>query len=923
MRYLFIYLLYLFGISESINQNTLINVNNVIYPNSTLFSHNIIRDYNYNLQYYNNTWLDNQINYTIDKNINYNELYNFKEYKLRYKFIDRENENLYYSNNFTIAYINASYTINDLNNEILLKWNNINFIGNNSLYLNYYYHNKIYKYENFNEININNIHIIDLNDILKKLFVLNFTFVIKNNDYNIKEYIHFDHNNLTRILTNKTHTSKSYCLINYCKNNLGKEAEICINNKIYKSFCHAFCYNENFNSIKSFSDLKKCNSTLNKVIPNQTYNTISSTPTTQFNNIGLSVNKIIFPYNNSFKITGISSNFSYILQYFDNIWYNTKYTNNIDKPFNIIYNDLLKFKNYTLRYKLIDDNIIVFSNNFNIAYIDLEYKVNKINKTIDIDWKNINFISNNTLLIDYYYSNKTNIAPKLIEENIDNNHNIDIMKYLEKYILYKVKFLIKSNEYNITKYIDISHDYLVKMVYNNSYSRYKLCVEKYCKKMNDKKHEVCINNKKYKSACHLICNNEYFESLDEIKKCDNNLESTIQPTLLPKTILPSTFDPLKKLTQSTITSTTIDLITKTIITPTTTQEKYTPTTTQEEYTPTTTQEDLSITPTTTDKDLLITPTKITTTNQTFTSQRFLKTPIKYNNKLDNYELIFTGIQSCNNNKRCNNAKRFSTAKDNDHTKHLLNNNDLMVETCLIFCDNHINCKGVYIFYGLDNNFKCRTLTNLGNSNGSNTILYDYSYKYIGNREILSTPTTTETQTLTTTLTITETQTLTTTPTKTETQTLTTKLTITDTQTLSKSLINNHIVSKLNNSKNNNLNHKNKDSKSPKYILYALIIIGILFLFCIMLILSKRKKKTKNFKEKVESYYNNLERPNFSNAIEINNYSKLNKNKEDPNYRTYNNQIYESNIKYNVETDKDNNMENNITFDKDLNTTTEF
>jgi len=945
MRYLFIYLIYLYCIPESISQNTLINVNNVIYPNSTLVNHNITQEYNYNLQYYNNTWLNDQINYNITKNIDYDTLYHFKEYKLRYKFI--KNENIYYSNYFKIAYINASYVINNLNNEILLKWNNVNFNGNNSLYLNYYYHDKIFKYENFNEININNIHIIDLNDILKKLFILNFTFVIKNNNYDIKEYLHFDHNNLTKILTNKTHTSRSYCLMNFCKNNLDKKAEICINNRNYKSFCHAFCYNENFNSIKLFNDIKKCNSTSTKLSTSSTYNTNPITPLTQLNDISISVNKVIFPYNNNFNITGISSNFSYILQYYDTIWHDTNYISNIDNPFNINYNNLLKYKKYTLRYKLIDDNIIIFSNNFNIAYIDLQYKINQINKTIDIDWNNINFISNNTLLIDYYYSNKTKYPPKLIEENIKNNHNINIMKYIEKYILYEMKFLIKSNKYNITNYIDISHDGLVKIVYDNSYSRYRLCVEKYCKTIIDKKYEVCINNKKYKSACHLICNNEYFESLDELKRCDSNnqtnnnnqtntfIQSTIQPTLLPKTVGTSILLTQKKITPTTIT-TTPSTITLTPSTITATPSTITPST--------------------------ITPSAITTIPSTVTSIGIPKTSIKYNNKLENYELVFTGIQSCKNNKRCENAKRFSTAKDNDHTKHLLKDDDLMVETCLIYCDNHINCKGVYIFYGLNNHFKCRTLTNLGNNNGSTTILYDYSYKYIGKREILTTQTTTDTQTLTSTQTTTDTQTLTT-QTTTDTQTLTTTQTstnthtatdtesitdahiTTDTQTITDAYTttntetitnaytttDTHTLTKLHVTENNsslinNLKHKNTDSKASNYIVYILLASGLVIFFIIFIfIITKKKKRRNNFKGKIDNYYNNLERPNFSNALEINNYSKLNKNKDDPNYRIYNNEIYESNIKYNIKNDQDNdadnNMENSIVLNKDLNSTT--
>ena len=56
------------------------------------------------------------------------------------------------------------------------------------------------------------------------------------------------------------------------------------------------------------------------------------------------------------------------------------------------------------------------------------------------------------------------------------------------------------------------------------------------------------------------------------------------------------------------------------------------------------------------------------------------------------------------------------------------------------------CKGIYIFNSINNDVRCRGLSNLGTNEGKITTLQGYSYKYIGNRNILTTPTSTPTLT---------------------------------------------------------------------------------------------------------------------------------------------------------------------------------
>ena len=160
----------------------------------------------------------------------------------------------------------------------------------------------------------------------------------------------------------------------------------------------------------------------------------------------VSIDPVLYPNNTINYDISTTTNYSYNLEYLDNgNWIEDHKT--LFKPFIINYNNLVDYKNDTLRYRFLflNENEIIYSNTFKLAHIDMRYSINKINKTIDIEWNNVNFIGNNSLYLDYYFGSESYTDIEFREENIKNRHNINITHIVENYMLYKVVFIIKND----------------------------------------------------------------------------------------------------------------------------------------------------------------------------------------------------------------------------------------------------------------------------------------------------------------------------------------------------------------------------------------------------------------------------------------------------------------------------------------------
>ena len=226
-----------FSICNSIK----IGENNVVYPNTTIELDN---NFDYNIEYYNNSlWFNSGINLTNKNNISYYNFLDYKKFKLRLKF-NKTNYSNNFSNNFSLAYIDADYHIN--NKIIHINWKNINFKSNNSLFLDYYFNNKFNK-PLFTEIKIKNTHIINITKFIQKYLIFGFILIVRSNDYKIETIIPINYDKLIEIYTNNTHSRTSLCIYKFCNHDVKKKSQTCINNKIYKSVCHAVCHNEKFN----------------------------------------------------------------------------------------------------------------------------------------------------------------------------------------------------------------------------------------------------------------------------------------------------------------------------------------------------------------------------------------------------------------------------------------------------------------------------------------------------------------------------------------------------------------------------------------------------------------------------------------------------------------------------------------------------
>ena len=80
------------------------------------------------------------------------------------------------------------------------------------------------------------------------------------------------------------HNSYTYCIDNFCSKSIKRRYQICVNNKIYKSICHAICYHEYFTSLSDFefcdnSTFTSTQSTITSVTTSSTDTSTSSTDT--------------------------------------------------------------------------------------------------------------------------------------------------------------------------------------------------------------------------------------------------------------------------------------------------------------------------------------------------------------------------------------------------------------------------------------------------------------------------------------------------------------------------------------------------------------------------------------------------------------------------------------------------------------------
>ena len=533
-------------------------------------------------------------------------------------------------------------------------------------------------------------------------------------------------------------------------------------------------------------------------------------------------NNIIYPK----TIIKLDDTYNYTIQYKNNsIWINS----NIEVNNTIIYNNLLEYKKFDIR---ISNNSCIEcdnSNIYNIAHIDMSYNINKNNNTLNIHWKNINFNDTNNFFLDYYFFDKKYNHPRFNEKKINNIHSLNLTNVVNNLLIYDFNVVVKSRKYKVSNIIHIKFDNLINVYTDNKHSKTSYCISRYCLKPK-KKNQICINNKIYKSVCYSICHNEYFEKFSDFKLC--NISSSTTTTTL---------------TTTTLTTTTL------------------------------------------------------TTLPTITS-------IPNINKLKNFELVFTGIQSCKNNKQCKNATRFSTAKESIHTKHLMTHNDLTVHKCLTHCEEDFECLGVYIFYTIYNGFRCRILSNLGTYDGNPTILYDYSFKFIGNRTTFTTPTTTNTITNTMILTPTLIPYLSNTLpptllTKDATLPLTSTI-ITKSITL---LSNKQNISLASNISITTTNTNNNKFLKISLLYWIFIISGIIILLwiCSLYFICKNKHKPlntsnitmDNIDNITGNHYNNNNNNNINNIETENYYNHLNRlgssihNKTIERSRLYNNELY--------------------------------
>lgn len=333
--------------------------------------------------------------------------------------------------------------------------------------------------------------------------------------------------------------------------------------------------------------------------------------------------------------------------------------NSIWYPIDLTHNETLYNQLYKYRY----NNINCYNSNTNnnsllkLAYIDIDTAINSTH--INIIWKNMNFKSDNSLYIDYYYFNINDNYPYFTETNLGNTHTINLESLFKNFIFSNFSIEIRSNKYNVKTIKHFKHNDVVKIYSNNTHTSSSLCLYNFCSKININTTRICYDGKIYSSGCYLLCSGINIE-FKNINMCPENTSSS-----------------------------------------TTSITNYKDT-----------------------KNILL--------------------------NHSNYELVFEGTQSCQKTQTNCRGTRFSTAKNTNLTRHFIINSDEIVEDCITHCNMDSLCKGIYIFYTVDNNLRCRGLSNLGDNIGQKTYQHDYSYKYIGNKHILTTPTTTPSITTTTT-----------------------------------------------------------------------------------------------------------------------------------------------------------------------------
>ena len=254
--------LLLFRLVSTHNSSVLLD--EVIFPyhNYSLNTNNSsINISKYSYQYFNNynsLWIDSDKFHNSEFNVDYTELYKHRNTSLRYKFIDENTNQLYFSNKFKLAYIDLDYYFNNKTKTLNIEWNNTNFNDNNSLYMDYYYDDIQITHSKFKKENISNRYRLNISNFINNYFVFEFDLIVKSNVYNIEERIKLDHNDLVKLLYGNKHSSKSICIDKYCNPLIKPEWQICKNNKIYKSVCYAVCSGEH---IKSPNDINYCNIT--------------------------------------------------------------------------------------------------------------------------------------------------------------------------------------------------------------------------------------------------------------------------------------------------------------------------------------------------------------------------------------------------------------------------------------------------------------------------------------------------------------------------------------------------------------------------------------------------------------------------------------------------------------------------------------
>ena len=278
-----IFLLLAYNINTYVCMEESLLFDNVIFPNKDYSPINKTFS-SYTIQYNNKTWQNTSYVYTPPFSVIYKDLYSFKKYKLRYKFMNetltkqKKYKKEYTTSPFNVAYIDCYLHFNKSYEIVEIIWDNRYFNDNNSIFIDYYYNynNKVSesllkKFNAPNTISLNMTHLIH------DYIVYKFDIIVKSNNYNISKKITLFHDDLVKLRYNENISSSELCKLKYCNNTIQPIWQVCINDKIYSSVCYAVCHHEPFTSPYDFVFCKNVSSTSSTLSTSQSSHTLNST----------------------------------------------------------------------------------------------------------------------------------------------------------------------------------------------------------------------------------------------------------------------------------------------------------------------------------------------------------------------------------------------------------------------------------------------------------------------------------------------------------------------------------------------------------------------------------------------------------------------------------------------------------------------